>query len=534
MTFTRKASQEMRKRLIERLGSKAYHIEIGTMHSIALRMIHRFGELIKLKPEQVTVYNEFEESELLKDTAIDLAMYKGRAWAMPKKDIDAVFNKFYQSGEPPQEDHPAKDLFDSFFARCRENNSCTYGTLLSEFWRLIPELVKYLNWKHILVDEVQDIDEFQWAIINDLQTYFKASLFVVGDISQSIFEFRGAVPKYLYDHETEFDVYRLEYNYRSCKGIVDAANNVIRNNEMRLPLEMEATRPEHDGPSVRLIPDCNSEKLAEDAKVTAEAYDMEIDMRLNLTILARNHALLVKLSQLLTEKGVEHTYIGNKTKLVHSEAFVRFHAFLKLCVNPYDNFSFMMIQPVIGLSRAEYLDIRVKASQEGKSHFQVWLTTNLPFAQDFGNDIANFDKLASAMNVLDVTFGGGNETSAFVWNWILDRPDPTIQEYLDWLALYDIQDELAEVEEEAPAITLATIHAVKGLEWDTVVVAGLNEGILPSKQSINSGEIESERRLVYVAMTRAKNNLILTSRPVETESNGKVYSNPVSRFLEEI
>jgi len=532
MTFTRKASQEMRKRLEERLGNKAFHVTIGTMHSIALRMIHRFGELIKLKPEKVTVYNEWEENELLKDTAIDLAMYKGKAWIKPKKEIDAIFSRFYQNGEPPTENDPVKDLFDSFFARCRENNSCTYGTLLTEFGKLIPDLTKYLNWKHILVDEVQDIDPLQWIIINNLQWQFKASLYVVGDISQSIYQWRGAVPEYLYDHEKDFDVYRLEYNYRSCEGIVTAANNVIRHNAMRLPLEMIATIPETDGPSIQIINDCDSEKLAFNTQVSFDAYDKETDAPLNLAILGRTHILLAKLSQLLTEKGIDHSYVGNKTKLVHSEGFVRFHAFLKLCVNPYDNFSFMMIQPMIELQRTDYLDIRVKASQEGRSHFQQWLTSDLPFAAEF---VLEFDKLSSAMNILDVTFGADEQTSNFIWNWLLNNnEDATIQEYLDWLAMYDIQDELAEKDEDQPAITLATIHAAKGLEWDTVVVAGLNEGILPSKQCIASGEIESERRLFYVAMTRARNNLILTSRPEESESNGRKYVNPVSRFLEEL
>ena len=128
-----------------------------------------------------------------------------------------------------------------------------------------------------------------------------------------------------------------------------------------------------------------------------------------------------------------------------------------------------------------------------------------------------------------------DESFRFVMGWLADNPgekEDEIWSYLDWLATYDVQDEVTE--SESP-IKLMTIHAAKGLEWDQVVIAGVNEGILPSKQAIAAGQVEQERRLMYVAMTRAKDKLYLAVRPEESISpSGAIYSNPRSRFLKEL
>ena len=113
----------------------------------------------------------------------------------------------------------------------------------------------------------------------------------------------------------------------------------------------------------------------------------------------------------------------------------------------------------------------------------------------------------------------------------MNNPNSTIQQYLTWLATYDVQDE---IESDSEGITLSTIHAAKGLEWPVVIVIGCNEGILPSKQAVSSGDVEEERRLMYVAMTRARDQLVLAVRPETKKYGDKVYHNPVSRFVAEI
>jgi len=539
-TFTRKAAGEIRERLVERIGNKAYKIEMGTMHALALRMVKRFGSFIGFRWQGVTVYGDFEEQYLLREIAKEMFIYDGKKWKIPKKDVDAAFARYYQTGEEPGQDAPVRSLFDVFIARCRENNALTYGSLLVGMRLLIPKLAEYLKTKHILVDEVQDIDVLQWDIINKMVESFGASLFIVGDVDQSIYQWRGAVPEYLVQHQADFDLYRIETNYRSRFGIVGAANRLIARNTERIEKTMNCVRVGLED-DVRVLRGMNSEAIADDPFLLA---------LLHLTgsgaILSRVHGLLQKIDALMTEREIPHTYIGKTTALTNSEPFRRFHAFLKLLVNPHDNFSFLLIKDLVGLSKEEYTSIRKAAAEAGKSHFQQWSN-----GQDNTDWYAFFESapewnfLDTAMN-LESLFGPtmsdyqGDTTwkgpvyapsLVFIMEWIRNNPKGTISDYLDWLATYDIQDE---VKADNEGIILATIHAAKGLEWDTVIVAGMNEGILPSSQALKNGDLEAERRLAYVAMTRAKDQLILAVRPEVEEKDGRIHEAPVSRFINEI
>ena len=241
ITFTRKAASEMRERLTERLGPQAHNITIGTIHSVALRFLHRFGDLIGYRARSITVYSEWEEQFLLKEVARDLGIYKNGTWTPRKKIIDNVFLSWYAYGSVPEEGKEL-ELLQAFNARCRENNAITFGALQVKFFHLLPKIAQYLKFRHVLVDETQDNDYRQWQIINAICELTGASLFAVGDIDQSIYRFRGAVPEYLVKTQDEFDVYRLENNYRSLPEIVEAANNLIKHNTERLPKTMRATR----------------------------------------------------------------------------------------------------------------------------------------------------------------------------------------------------------------------------------------------------------------------------------------------------
>jgi DNA helicase-2/ATP-dependent DNA helicase PcrA len=251
----------------------------------------------------------------------------------------------------------------------------------------------------------------------------------------------------------------------------------------------------------------------------------------NMAILARTHLLLRRLGEELTTREIPHTYVGRKTALTNSEEFRRFHAFLKLIENPYDSFSFLLIRELIGLSPQEYRETRVRAAREGMSHFQAWQNYELgdPTWQGFFD--AGWD-LSEASEILAENLKGQIPTES-IDNFVADYLDihngSTISDYLDWLATWDIQEE---IKDEPEGITLSTIHAAKGLEWPVVIVAGCNEGLLPSKQAIANGEIEEEVRLAYVAMTRARDQLILAVRPERKEfPDGRVIESPVSRFV---
>ena len=794
MTFTRKAAGEMQSRLEERIGNSAFGLCLGTMHALALRMINRFGEVIGLKSRKVTIYSEWEEAYLLRDVALEMGLYDGKKWkGMKAGDVMSVLGGYYQRGVEPEDSDPVHDIFRAFIQRCRENNAMTYGGLMVGLRLLIPTMAKYLNIKHILVDEVQDIDHLQWDIILEMEKQFGAALFVVGDVDQcqpagtmvmlsdgdeipieelnpavhqlriydkhdaavygghnkgfnfrvvkspyrgklirvsaegkqtectpehkwwvrwspksinkyvvyimrkgaryrvgwcklfspkgffhlgarsriekadetwilkrfdtnreaslceqiisvkygiptimftptnktplydekgidlvfnsleglpgkastclrdhgrsilhpvweresvhekqgqgkiigvvgynlidelfmiplrsgerdirwataridsreapgeidvysldvekhhtyvangictrnSVYEWRGAAPKYLVDHQDEFWIYRLESNYRSVPSIVEASNRLITHNQDRITKTMVATR--EDGPARVIIQkECDSEFLASLLKDYTDQAGVD-----PVAVLGRNHFLLEKLSRLLEERGVVHEYIGRTTALTNSESFRRYHAFLKLAVNEFDNFSFLLIKDIVGIPRDQYSAIRILAAEKGKSHFQVWCGDEKPYEGK---------TLSQITEGLDKRFPElSPEASAFISAWDKDNFG-SIEDYLNWLALWDLQDE---IKKETTGITLMTGHACKGLQFPVVIIAGANEEIIPSKQSIAKGDIESERRLFYVMITRAQDQLIVTCRPEHTEKDGRLYESPASRFIEE-
>ncbi len=519
-SFTRKASNEMRERLELRIGNKAFGLVLGTMHALALKMINRFGEIIGLKSRKVTIYSAWEEDFLLREVATEMGVLKGKTWKISKKDVYAAFGAYYSKGVEPAEDNPVYGLFKGFIQRCKENNALTYGGLMIGLKLLIPTISEYQNIKHILVDEVQDTDHLQWDIILMMEALFGASLFIVGDDSQAIYEWRGAAPEYMVQHQDEFDIFRLENNYRSVPDIVHASNRLIEHNVDRIKKTMVPTREDiMPGPAVGTLDDMDSERIA----------DMTPLFTCPVAILGRNHFLLEKLSRILDERKVKHEYIGRTTALTNSEPFRRFHAFLKLAVNPYDNFSFLLIKDIIGLPQDKYSAIRVNAAEAGISHLQQFSRQEsydefpFPVSKPLAEYLAFINERYPSLSP---------ESLAFIQNWegAKDTPE-SVEEYLNFLALWDVQDEVKKEAKEG--LTLMTIHAAKGLEWQVVILAGLNEGILPSKQSIDADDISAERRLFYVAMTRARDQLILTSRPELEEKNERVYESPKSRFVNE-
>lgn len=524
-SFTRKAAGELKERLQKEIGNQADNATLGTIHGVSLNCLQRFGELVNLKPGKITVYGSFEEQFLLKDVATELGYHDGHKWTKVKKgDVSAAFKLFYTTGFITTEEVSVKInvLMNAFFARCKENNALTYGTILTTFLRLIPKIAGYLNFRYILADEVQDQNPIQWQILNDLCKYCGASLFAIGDPRQSIYAFNGADPEYLIRNQGLFDVYNLKDNYRSSATIVEAANKLIGHNGMDMGEPMEAKRDL--GKGIMIAENVDSEKLVDFCRVYQNS---------DCAVLSRIHGLLKKLSRLLDDAGIKHEYIGKKSGLVKSEEFIRFHAFLKLIVNPFDNFSFLLIRDYLGVSGEEYGEIRLKSAQDSKSHFQIWKETRMDGANEIfewfaSSEIGDFITVIDWF--LDIEWGFDPEPIfTFIYSWMGDNPDCTIDQYLNWLATFDVQDE---IKEESPGLKLCTVHSTKGLEFPTVIAIGFNEGIFPDKRSVKENKLDEERNLAYVCMTRAENQLILTSRPPKKDDSGRI-SGEASRFISE-
>lgn len=224
--------------------------------------------------------------------------------------------------------------------------------------------------------------------------------------------------------------------------------------------------------------------------------------------------------------------------------FVKANAFLKCCANPFDETAFLLAHKGLGINAETYAACRLEAAQSGKSAWQAWLAcldeeehANIPGPE---TRVSEAKKLfAGGFYCFDPQDGAGAEFIEWLDSYTDQFPLANIGEYLYWLALVDVQDEIEPWDDSERMVTLMTCHASKGLEFPVVIVAGCNEGILPGKQAIKAGEaaIEDERRLMYVAVTRAKGLLQLAVRPVDKvvmETSGTQQAEPPSRFLKEM
>ena len=297
--------------------------------------------------------------------------------------------------------------------------------------------------------------------------------------------------------------------------------------------------------------DMDSARVAKEAQAATTLMPAK-----GVAVLARKHILLQRVAEELDAMGVPYLYVGQKAALTNSEEFRRFHAFLKLLANPFDNFAFLLIKDKLGLDDWDYAIVRRRAIETDKSHFQVWLDEYRD--QDTGASTAPFDTKGLFMgwdgnsDVLGIALeifqrihnpllALSDSGLAFIREWHnnADFGKTGIAAYLEWLSTYDVQDEIPDADPDGPGVvTLATIHGSKGLEWPYVILAGCNEGILPSKRAVDAGDIEEERRLAYVAITRARDALTLAVRPERSEKIGqdgkvRVYESPVSRFVGE-
>lgn len=513
VTFTRKAASEMKARLVERIGDKAHRLNIGTLHSLALSYIRMFGDELGIRPGSATVYGEWEEQFLLRDTAKLVKAQRGYV---------EMFERFYQGGIEPGEHDAHRRLFEVFMHRLKRNNSLTYGMLLAGMLKILPTIAKRPI-RHILVDEAQDLDLLQWTILRSLQGMRpRCSLYAVGDIDQSIYSFRGAVPEYLLQIQESFKLYRLENNYRSATAIVSAANRLIEHNQRRIPKTMLAHREE---PGRLYV------KKEMDSASVAGLIKSLLEKESNIAVLSRTHVLLIKLSQELEAISVPHNYCGRKTTIIRSEEFRRVHAIFKLKHNGFDEFSFSIARPLIGVTDEQYMAILTSSTADQESCLETYLRHHASdqWKSFFEKKTDGMPELVSSLATIS---SGLDESMALkIARGFVDAGGKSLTEYLDYITTWDVQEEVEERQESG--VQLMTIHAAKGLEFPVVIIIGMNDGILPSKQSIDGGDIEEERRLAYVAMTRAEDKFFIAVRPETSSSGTRTYANPESRFVKE-
>ncbi len=515
ITFTNKAAEEMRRRA---LTNGPF---IGTFHSLGVRILKKEARLVK-RTENFSIFDEDDALRTVKEVLkkMDLSSERYRP-AMVANKISKHKDEF-----TAPDTETMRKIFEHYEETLQRYNAFDFDDLIEKPVRIFENNPKILQkyqdrFKYILIDEYQDINTSQYWLVKLLAGKHR-NIFVVGDDAQSIYGFRGSDFRNFINFEKDWPgakIVFMEQNYRSTRNIITAANALIKNNQFQKPKNLWTANPEGQPVIVAETRDENEE--AEWIVSEIESGIMSRELREqkgsipSIAILYRTNAQSRALEQALLEHDIPYEIFGG----------LRFHARkevkdviagLRYAFNPKDRLSEERIQKTFSKSRSpSLLKTLPRAAKtlsvsellgffiESTDYFS-YLERNFKNSMERTENIRELIKLAAEADAIGL------------------RPPAGLQLFLEKMSLLQENDKTGHGNEGA-AVRLSTIHLAKGLEFDAVLMAGCNEGILPHQMSLGSDEeIEEERRLMYVAMTRAKKSLRIS-----------FYDLP-SRFLHEL
>ena len=595
LTFTNKAAREMRERIEALVGRDARFIRMGTFHSVFSRILRENAARIGY-PDSYTIYEPNDVKNLIKSIIKDKNLpedrYKPQAVAarisMAKNSLitpGAYLANAVLIGEDREAKMPEiADIYNEYCIRCKRNGAMDFDDLLLQTNILLRDapdvLERYQDqFKYVLVDEYQDTNMAQYIIVRRLALKH-SNVCVVGDDAQSIYAFRGAKIENILSFQRDYPttkVYKLEQNYRSTQTIVDAANSLIAHNSRRLDKRCfsEAAR----GEKIRLV------RVLEDSYEAVEVA-MDIKDRARAGAEWRDFAILYRTNkqhglfeEALTRRAIPYRVYKGMSLLEHKDVR-NILAYLALIINPNDNEAFKRIvnYPARGIGDTTIARIEeiAKAKNLSMWHAVEELTANPVLdpvekvvVRKVGEFVRMIKELAMLRTTMSVTEFGKevmarsgiihmlesekrveNETSKDYLDQLLSMMSsyeeectkdmdeglrdvefvPTIDEWMQNIMLQTDQDE----EGDDNRVTLMTVHSAKGLEYDYIYIVGMEEGLFPSSRSVESiNDLEEERRLMYVAITRAKRAAMLSFAEMRRVW-GKTESTTPSRFLKEI
>ncbi|MGN5955923.1 ATP-dependent helicase [Sphingobacterium lactis] len=583
LTFTNKAAKEMRERIMKVVGSEAKNIWMGTFHSIFARILRVEAELIGY-PKNFTIYDTDDTKSLLrtilKEMELDDKLYN----------VNHVYGRISSAKNnliSPQEYNKneailAEDnsngrgqlgqIYLTYAQRCYRAGAMDFDDLLFKTNVLLnkyPEvLYKYQHqFKYLMVDEYQDTNFSQYLIVKRLAAV-NENICVVGDDAQSIYAFRGANIQNILNFQKDYPdvkVYKLEQNYRSTKMIVNAANSIIANNKNQL--EKNVFSDNEDGEKIKVSRAFSDN---EEGKITAEAIIQEKSLKgLNykdFAILYRTNAQSRSLEEALRKLGVPYKLYGG-TSFYQRKEIKDLIAYFRLTFNPNDEEALKRVinYPRRGIGDTTVDRIMVAADQ---NQLRLWdVVANAQMFLDgrsagsvtnFGIMVQGFQAMAKTNTAFDTAMYIAQH-SGILKDLYEDKSVEglaryeNIQELLNGIKEFSEREDLEEKgldvfmqdialltnddndkDPNADTVSLMTIHASKGLEFPVVFIVGLEENLFPSQLSLNSrSELEEERRLFYVAVTRAEKKLHL-SYATSRYRWGTLNNCEPSRFLDEL
>ena len=590
LTFTNKAAREMKTRISTIVGdSEAKNLWMGTFHSVFAKIL-RF-EADKLGyPSNFTIYDTQDSqrliSSIIKEKKLDKDIYK---YKQVQSRISAYKNSlitvkaYFQNPDLKEADVMAKrpemgEIYKEYVSRCFKAGAMDFDDLLLKTNELItrfPEvLAKYQDrFRYILVDEYQDTNHSQYLIVRALSDRFQ-NICVVGDDAQSIYAFRGANINNILNFQKDYDnvkMFRLEQNYRSTKNIVNAANSVIEKNQTKLDKVVWTANEEGEKITVnRSLTDGDEGRY-----IASTIFDNKMQNQAkngDFAVLYRTNAQSRSIEDALRKRGLEYRIYGGLSFYQRKE-IKDVLSYLRIIINPSDEEALKRIInfPGRGIGQTTIDRLIVSANEHNKTIFEILkhlheLPININAGtktklQNFTTMIESFKVMSQTANAFDLaehvckasgliqefkkdgTPEGVNrmENIEELLNGIKDfvegqqeLADSTgsIAEFLEDVALATDLDN--EEGDDSDKVALMTIHLAKGLEFEYVFIVGLEEDLFPSAMSMNTrDELEEERRLFYVALTRAEKQAYLTYA-LSRYRWGKLVDSEPSRFIEEI
>lgn len=589
LTFTNKAAREMKERISKIVGSaEAKNLWMGTFHSVFARILRAESDKLGY-PSNFTIYDSQDSQRLIgqiiKEMQLDKDIYK------PKEVLNRISNyknnmitvkAYFNNPELMEADAMAKkprigDLYQAYVERCFKAGAMDFDDLLLKTNELLvrfPEvLLKYQDrFRYIMVDEYQDTNNSQYMIVKALADRFQ-NICVVGDDAQSIYAFRGANINNILNFQKDFDnvqLYRLEQNYRSTKNIVEAANTIIDKNKTKL--EKVVWTANSDGPKIKVH---RSITDAEEGRfVSSTIFEEKMQNQMNngdFAILYRTNAQSRAMEDALRKKDIPYRIYGGLSFYQRKE-IKDVLSYLRLVVNPKDEEALVRVinYPTRGIGNTTVEKLNIAANHYKRSIFEVMqhidkidlkLTAGTKAKiNDFVTMIQNFkvidetndayyltDYIVKKTGLIQELKKDGTpegvtrlENIEELLNGIkdfiegqkeVDGARGSLSEFMEDVAL---ATDLDNDKGDDDRVALMTIHLAKGLEFPTVFIVGMEEDLFPSAMSMNSrADLEEERRLFYVALTRAEHQAYLTYAQSRYRW-GKLVDCDPSRFIQEI
>ena len=575
ITFTNKAANEMKERIQNIIGDAANDLWMGTFHSICVKILRKYIDRIGFD-HSFLIFDTSDQKtlikECLKDLKVDDKLFTDRAV------LSEISNGKNEMLEP--NDYKIKyagdfrretigNIYELYQQRLKENNALDFDDIINYTIKILtenPDVLEYYTekFKYVLVDEYQDTNKAQFMLVSILASKY-GNITVVGDNDQGIYSFRGADITNILNFEKDFPgtkIIKLEQNYRCTGNILKAANAVIKHNENKYEKKLWTANDEGELPSIYQSEDEYDEAsyvVKQINHLKTEEYYKYSDF----VVLYRMNSQSRAIEDILRREDIPYKIVGG-LKFYERKEIKDIIAYLRLIYNTSDNISLKRIinEPKRGIGKTSLDNIQQISEQNGISMYEV-----IKNAEQFGlnrvkanaDDFINLiEELRTKQNELSIselikeTLNKSGYTKALELENSVEAEsriqnleefltvaiefeeefaDNTLGEFLENITL---SSDIDNVEDAENSVTLMTLHSAKGLEFPTVFLVGLEEGIFPGYKSIGEeNALQEERRLFYVGITRAKEHLFLTCAKRRTIFGSTSY-NAISRFVKEI